>query len=468
MKKALLIIVVIFILPFSSYAVSFDKNNIISDHDLTNYASMSLVRIEEFLDDQGGILANYTTTDTDGVIKSAGEIIYNACQEYLLSPKFMLVTIQKESSLVTRTTASDQLLNYALGYGCPDGQECNADYAGFANQVNAAARTIREGYLADLEDHNSTIAGWGVNISKEALDGWVTPENMATAVLYTYTPWIGYYGGSADSGGNSLFWDIWQRWFPSSDYVIKYPNGSLLQSKETGIIYLIKNSKKRAFTSLGSLVANYDINKVISVGEDVLDQYPDGIKIYFPNYTLLQGPSGTIYLYINGKKRGISSQEIFRQLGYNPEEVIPATEAELSRIPDGPAITETDIYPGGMLYQDNISGGIFYIDENKIRHAIYSKEILTSSFASLPIISKSPAEINIYKLGDPAKFKDGELITSPKSKSIYIIDNGKKRPFKSSKVFKKLGYHFKNVIITKKKILDLHKNGKAIKLNKNK
>jgi hypothetical protein len=464
MKKILLVILII--LPTSIYAVSFDKNNIISDHDLTNYASMSLDRIENFLDDQGGVLADYFTTDKDGATKSAAEIIYNACQKYLLSPKFMLVTIQKESSLVTRSSASQHLLDYALGYGCPDGQGCGQDYAGFANQVYAAARTVRDGYLADLEDHNSTIAGWGVNVSKEALDGWVTPENMATAVLYTYTPWIGYYGGNANSGGNSLFWDIWQRWFPSSDYIIKYPDGSLLQSKETGVIYVIKNSKKRAFTSLGALVANYDLNRVISVGEDVLDQYKDGIKIYFPNYTLLQNPNGGIYLYIDGKKRGIPSQEIFRQLGYNPEETVPATWAELSRIPDGALITETDVYPGGILYQDETTGAIFYIDENKIRHAIYSKEILTSNYQDIAIISKSPTEINNYELGNPVKFKDGDLVTSPKNNAIYIIDNGKKRPFKSGKVFKKLGYKFENVIITKKKILNLHKDGKMVTLNK--
>jgi hypothetical protein len=466
MKKIFLILLIL-LSPCCLWAAEFDKNNIISDFDLTNYASMTLKRIDSFLTSQGGFLSTYSTTDMDGETRSAGEIIYNACQTYALSPKFMLTTLQKESSLITRTSVSDQLINYAFGFGCPDGTACSEEYKGFAKQVNAAADRIRNGYLQDLEEKNSTVSGWGVGIAKQALDGTVTPKNKATAVLYTYTPWIGYHGGEASVGGNSLFWDIWHRWFGDSDVLIYYPNGSLLQSKDTGIIYLIRNGEKMAFTSFGALVANYDINKTIAVEEYVLDQYTEGTSILFPNFTLLQAPNGAIYLYVDGKKRGISSKEIFKSLGYNPEEVIPANWKEINNIPNGSMVTETNIYPWGILLQNTKTGAIVFVDEHNRRHDIWSKDILNSRFKGVPVFEKTPDQIQQYTVGQPAKFRDGELITSPNSNSVYLIEDGKKRPFNSKKAFNELGYKWDNIITTTDDIVELHQDGDAIILPKN-
>ena len=462
MKKQLLIICIAIILtPLCLQAASFNKNNILSDSELTNFTSMSKDRVESFLKSKNGVLANYKSKDIDGKNKSAGEIIYNACQKYLLSPKFMLVTLQKESSLITRKSASQKLIDQALGFGCPDGGGCSSKYSGFTHQVYSAADKIRNSYLADLEKKNATISGWGVGRAKRASDGLVTPANKATAVLYTYTPWIGYHGG-ANVGGNSLFFDIWDRWFGFSDAITYYPSGTLLQSKESGIVYLIKDGSKMAFTSLGALVANYNINKTITVKEEVLDQYTEGVQILFPNYTLLQSPQGAIFLYVDGQKRGITSQEIFRKLGYNPEEVLPASEKELNNIPSGPQVAEQDLYPGGILYQNNSNGAVVFIDEEKQRHPIWAKEILETRFRGVPVFSKDKEEIKKYEKSDPVKFRDGELVTSPSSDSVFVIDNGRKRPFKSKKAFDKLGYQWENIVQTSDKVLDLHPKGKEV------
>ncbi|MFH0819188.1 MAG: hypothetical protein V1898_04300 [Patescibacteria group bacterium] len=303
MMKKYLLLILIFIFPVVSLASSFNKNNILTTAELTDKNDMTLSRISDFLKTQNGVLANYSTKDIDGKTKSAAQIIYNSCQRYVLNPKFILATLQKEASLVTRKTVTNSLLDQALGFGCPDGGGCSREYAGFANQIDAAANKIRNSYLTDLSAKNSTISGWGIGITKNTGDGTVTPANQATAVLYTYTPWIGYHGGNSSVGGNSLFWDIWKKWFGFNSEINKYPSGSILKSQDSGITYLIKNNKKMAFNSLGALMANYDINKTIAVNENVLDQYDVGASILFPNYTLLQAPSGAMFLYIDGKKK---------------------------------------------------------------------------------------------------------------------------------------------------------------------
>lgn len=465
-KSISIIFCLILFMPMFSMAAEFNQNNIISDEDLTNSNAMSLKRITNFLNSHGGFLSSYISLDVDGEMRSAAEIIYNASQTFILSPKFILTTLQKESSIVTATSTSQHLIDFALGFGCSDGSQCSDKYQGFAKQVNAAANNIRNGYLADLDTKNSTISGWGVGVAKQAYDGVVTPRNKATAVLYTYTPWIGYYSGNTNNGGNSLFWDIWQDWFGSSDVYIYYPSGSLLQSKESGIIYLINNDKKMAFTSIGALMANYDINKTIAVGEDVLDQYKEGNPILFPNYTLLQAPNGAIFLYVNGKKRGIPSQEIFHNLGYNPEEIIPMTNKEASNIPNGEIISELNAYPLGILLQNKQTGAIVYVDENNKRHDIWSKKILETRFKGMPIFQRDEKEISQYKKSTPTTFNDGELLSSKNSSAVYLIKDGKKEPFASAKVFKKLGYKWDNIIYTTDQILNLYPTGKKISLKK--
>ncbi|MFH1537046.1 MAG: hypothetical protein ABID45_03600 [Patescibacteria group bacterium] len=469
MKKTLIISLILLSLPFISEAASFDKNLIISDDDMTNYKSMSLDSITHFLRNQGGILGNYTTADKDGKIKSAAEIIYNACKEYRLSPKFIITHLQKESSVVTST--SDRYIDWAMGYGVCDG--CSKSdprvikYKGFTNQIYSAADRIRNGYLYDLATRNYTISGWGVDISKRALDGIiVTPKNQATAVLYTYTPWIGYHGGASNHGGNSLFWDIWQRWFP---YVpTKYPNGTLLQSMETGTVYLIKDGKKLAFSSKTALISSYDPNKIVTTFNWVLDEYEDGPSFQFPNYTLLMSPQGSVFLYVNGKKRGLTSKQVLQNLGYNPEEIIPISWDDLNNIPDGKLITEKDTYPLGALFQLEESGAVVYLDSKGKRHPVWAREILDNNFHYYDLEMKNRNFIKQFEKGGPLKFKDGTLMATKSRASVFLIQNGQRRPFKNGRIFDKLGYKFENIVWVTPSILKIHKKGKKVKLKKNK
>ncbi|MBU0731990.1 hypothetical protein KKC88_03870 [Patescibacteria group bacterium] len=454
-------------LPQKTQAASFNKDLIISDIDMTASKSMSKKTIKKFLEAKGGYLAHHEVQGLDGEYKPAAKIIYNAARKYKISPKFILAHMQKESSLVTST--SGYYLDWAMGYGVCD--TCSKDhpnvikYKGFAKQIHSAASQFRNGYLYDLDTRGYTIAGWGVNIPKQALDGvTVTPKNKATACLYTYTPWIGYYGGASNHGGNSLFWDIWQDWFP---YVqTKYPNGSLLQDMDSGTVYLIKNGKKLPFTSYAALVSSYNPNTIIPVMGWVLDKYDTGRRIDFPNYTLIQSPAGSIYLYVNGKKRGITSAEAFRNLGYNPEELLPLSWDDLNGIPDGELITEQDTYPVGALFQVKETGAVVYLDKKGKRHPIFSRDILENNFQYINLVPKDKAFVKSFKRGAPLKFKNGTLIATASRASVFLIDGGKRRPFKNATVFNDLGYKFENIVWTDLNTLKMHKKGKMVKKEK--
>ena len=207
-------------------------NSLVSDGDFIDINSMSVASIQSFLAGKGGYLANAPSNQLGdrAAGRNAAQIIYDAAHGAgeasgslngitinsstgSVSPRALLVTLQKEQSLVTRTDYSQNALDKAMGYGCPDSGGCNAKYAGFTNQVEWAAWQLRYNYEAAGMDeswwasHYSTYYYSGYSRSHNWSSTYyvVTYKNKATASLYRYTPHVGY--------GNFNFWRLMIDWF---------------------------------------------------------------------------------------------------------------------------------------------------------------------------------------------------------------------------------------------------------------
>jgi hypothetical protein len=203
---------------------TFDKNQIISDGAMLDVNALSAADVDAFLkkpypdiDNQPSCLAGMTFGG-----KTAGALIVQTAKAYGLNPLFLLTHLQKESSLIgdTSATCSAATLQQAFGCGCPDGSSCDPQYAGFAAQLDCAG-SLTKSYLNDLASSGATISGWRVGKAKTTSDGVaVTPANKATAVLYTYTPWVGDHdsGGNKAPFGNYLFWKNWTRYAKTLGY----------------------------------------------------------------------------------------------------------------------------------------------------------------------------------------------------------------------------------------------------------
>lgn len=237
----------------------FDPGNIISDAEFYNGAAMSEAEIQRFLENAvGGVcnnsncLAAYradTPTRTwsfgtcstyqGGAAESAARIIFKVQQACGLSAKVILVTLQKEQTLVTNRAPSDGVMRKAMGYGCPDTSACDSTYYGFFNQLFAAGRqltwytnpagsftSIRVGQVNAVRYHpNAACGSQNVHI-----------KNRATAALYYYTPYtpnasaLGNLGGTGDacsSYGNRNFWVFYNQWFPGNQLPPDVPFGNL-------------------------------------------------------------------------------------------------------------------------------------------------------------------------------------------------------------------------------------------------
>jgi hypothetical protein len=453
-KKAVKILIIGALLPSfltpapPSLAADFNPNYIISDSEMLEANSITLEEVQAFLKIQGGALATYIDPVTR---RSAAEIIWQSAESYGINPKFLLVLLQKEQSLVTDSDPKDTQYKWAMGFALCDDCEATdprvAIFAGFTNQVDRAAWRFRW----FVEEYKKGTSQW-LKYPRETfmIDGVnVTPSNQVTAALYNYTP---HYTG------NYNFWRIWNNWFATV-----YPDGALLRDKDTKKVYLIQGGKKRLFASNSVLKSGYDTNKIIDVTSDTLDNYDNGNSIKFAQYSLLRSPKGTVYLLVNDERRGIASKAVFKNIGFNPEEVEDVTFDELNNYKEGNSITMKSIFPLGGLLQDKKTGGVYYV-ENGNKYPIYSKEIMLANFKGRRLTGVSTDELAKYPTLEPIKFKDGEIIQAKDSEDIYVISNGERRLIPSATVFDKLGYKKENIIKTSLKALEIHPLGQPINL----
>lgn len=455
---------------------NFNPNYIISDFEILHYNSMSLADIQSFLENKGSFLATYSCPNAYGTTKKASEIIYEASMENYdcdgitlsenateeerrvkckkittVSPKFLLVLLQKEQSLTEDPTPKQSQLDWAMGYGCPDGDACNTRWKGFGKQVNSAALQFLD-YLQNPQFYTyksgNTYTFTNPYSTTDEKTTLVTPMNSATAGLYNYTPHV--------YNGNYNFYKIWQRYFSRF-----YPDGSLLQAGGEPGVWLIQNGQKRPFLSKGALTSRFDQNKIIVVNKADLDVYPKGSPIKFPQYSLVKSPTGIIYLLVDDKKRGFVSNEAFKNIGFNPDEVVSADWGDLDMYIEGEPILASSTYLTGALLQDKTTGGVFWVFEGK-KAPIWDKIFLKTKFKNKKIIPVKPEELNQYTTVNPVLFDNGELLKSSASSTVYLIAGNKKRPVYSAKAFEGLGYKWNNIITVSPKILYLYEDGEPI------
>jgi D-alanyl-D-alanine endopeptidase (penicillin-binding protein 7) len=410
----------------------FNPNYIISDEELQNYNGWTAHDVQVFLESRGSYLARFIGEDFLGQVKSAAEIIYEAALRYQISPKFLLVTLQKEQSLITDDKPSQRQIDWATGFAVCDGCSLSdpkvIKYKGFGKQVDGAAAIMRWYYDNKNDKPFIKKVGETISISNEP----VTPQNWATAFLYTYTPHL---------NGNKNFWRIWNNWFAQF-----YPNGTIITNADNSNYWLIYDGKKRLFNTKTALISRADPNTAVVMAEADLKNYPDGALISFPNYSILKAPSG-YYLIDYNYIRPFASDGVVKSLGYNPQEIIDVSESDLSGYAIGPTINSNTASPQGEIYKISDMSDALYLFKDGVLHPIIDPGLIKSNFSNLKTTVKQKKDISALTIADqPVRFADGTLIQIKDSNKLYVIDNGKKRRIADDETFLAMGYKKQNLI----------------------
>lgn len=206
--------------------------------------------------------------------ETAAEIITRVAQACGISQRVLLITLEKEQSLVTDSWPTVRQIDVATGYACPDSgpnwsANCNPEYYGFQNQVYYAAWQLKV-YKAFPNSYNYKPFQWNTiqyNPNPACGTSQVYIENWATAALYIYTPYrpnqaaLNAQWGTGDgcsSYGNRNFFMLYSTWF------------GLTQ----GTNYPQIDAKYAQSTWLGAAVTGY--NQQTASGGGVIRGYQNG------------------------------------------------------------------------------------------------------------------------------------------------------------------------------------------------
>lgn len=401
----------------NSQALTFNPNNIISDYDMQNSQSMNVLDIQSFLDSKG-YLGRMMFENYFGELSTTAEIIYKYSQQFNISPKYLITTLQKEQSLIEKPLdkITQKDLDWAMGFGvcddCSKSDPAIQKFKGFDNQIYHAARRNR--------DYYNSPNMFSIQTGKTSLidNKQITPENQATTNLYIYTPHL---------HGNENFFTIWNRYFSKN-----YPNGTLLAVKDEPTIWLVQYGIIRPFLSFDALSTRYNPDNIIYISKQDLGNYEKGNPIKYANYSILKAKeNGNIYLLDNFLLKPITSLSTLKKFNFD-KRIITASLNDFGMYDIGENIEETTKYPTGAILEDSKTKELWFVKNNN-KYKL-NQEIYNIKYKNLSIIKVKSEELNSLNQGMDDSLPDGILVTGADKSRVFIISDGERREVSISSI----------------------------------
>lgn len=219
-----------------------------------------------------------------------------------------------------------------------------------------------------------------------------------------------------------------------------YPEGTLLKTAESFKVYVIISGKKKwistpeVFETLG-----YEWGNIKIVAKSDLDKVAD----YEDNLIRTIGDY-KVYLVVNGIKRHIPNPEIFLNYGFSWGDVKDVSQSVV------------DKYQRAYLIRESRQGKIYYLDPRGIKKHIPSPEVFASynnKWEDIQVISKKEMD----------SYSESNLIRLAGDDKVYLVENNAKRWIPTAGIFNKNGYNWNLIINVNKPEFDYYKKGADLK-----
>jgi LysM repeat protein len=317
---------------------------------------------------------------------SAAELIYDISIACGISPKVLLVKLQKEQGLVTSTNPSPRAYEFALGMDCPDTPSgCSAASAGFFWQLYKGA-----GQLVWYSNPAGSFT-WlkvGANISRPyqannagcGSQSFVL-ENRATAALYYYTPYVpnqtalaNLYGvgDGCSAYGNRNFFRDYTDWFGSPI------GGSFLIKGDGPDVFMIVDEKKYRIPSVELLSSLAPLGPVGTVPNAHLDRYN---TIGDMSALARNVVDGSYFFIHNGSRLPFANCDEIAAWGLNCANAISMTGSQVSAFVAGEAMSAL--------------AGRFVLENGYLRDVAGSTTVAAPA-APAPAAPAAPAPVSKY------------------------------------------------------------------------
>ena len=367
-------------------ASDFNPGNIISDAEFYNPGTMTANEIQGFLNSRvpncrsGFVcLKDYSQATASQSAKSEGcaaypgsgsesaaTIIAKVAAACGINPQALLVLLEKETSLVSDTWPSSLQYRKAVGYGCPDTADCDANYYGFFNQLYNAAYQFKK-YQANPGSRGYVAGRWNTiqwNPNSSCGSSNVYIENQATAGLYLYTPYrpndaalnnLYGTGDGCSSYGNRNFWRLFTDWFGDT-----HSGSSIVRDTSSGGLFLISGTSKYPIPTMDVYNALANLGSYRDVPASYIAGYSTGTAAS----ELVRNPlTGEIALVQANSRHRFSTCNQVSDWGYNCSTAIDLMPGQWAKLPSSGDVSAFVVQPGSSTVYYLNAATRFPVDE---------------------------------------------------------------------------------------------------------
>lgn len=225
---------------------------------------------------------------------------------------------------------------------------------------------------------------------------------------------------------------------------------SLYRTQGSDAVYMIKDGKSYWIPSSDDLSAlGFNFNQVIIVSSLTSSLFPANGTAYKEGRVVRIGNNSTVYLlHDNFTKEAFSSGETFVGYGYDWGDVISTTEASISGY--------------------NSAGGAkpIAIDNQNVQWIVGSQyiyslapELLTPQLFGSPL---STTKVSASVLNKKTAKTATKVFRAGDNAAVYLIENGKKRPFSTAASFVNKGYQWTDVMSVTPEYVTSLETGSAV------
>lgn len=471
MKNKIFTLSFIFFLTLSPLAAladspdpSFNANKLIEDRNFSDTQTFGgAAGVQKFLEAKNSVLANtspdflvmlkepVSTLLKQGLsdpepnlprLRTAAELIWDASVQSGLNPQVILVTLNKEQSLITGkfTQNSDlqKALDHAMGFACPDSGGCGNLFPGFyyqifgnydsdGNRYLGAAKSLMKSFLTQ-GGRGPIVAGLAAKVGdtitlQNTLGGFDNvPEeqnvqilNNATAALYRYTPHV--------FNGNYNFWRFFIAWF-------RYENGTLIKMASGADTYIIQNGLKQLVPSFVAKARGLNLASAITVSPTEFDNYQTDQILGPSDNTIVAVPGeGQKYVFVNNVKHP-ASDFVIRQRGLDPQNVLAVTTGESQLFSSGVVLTPLD----GTILRGQADKTVYLVQNGNLL-AFSSFTFSQRKISAKQVVSVPDAEVATYPKFGFVTPLDGTVFKSANNSTVFLAQSGLKLPV-TAEIFK--------------------------------
>jgi hypothetical protein len=491
-KISAIILTVLFVgLPISPLLAqqavdsAFDSGLLITDAAFSDANTFgSAESIQRFLDQRGSVLANIgqtfllklkepdfvTKTGLEdprpqlGRLRTAAELIYDSATTHGLNPQVILVLLQKEQSLIDGNFSSDDRLQRALdravGFGCPDNGGCGDIFLGFYRQLfgsfdDEGGRWL--GSAASLMRSFNTSGGRGPRVdSANQTFGRPTVRTSGVGDTIVLDNTLGGYAGVQATQAVKLSNKATSALYRYTPHVFngnynfwrfyskwfKYPNGTVIQRVGDIERYVIDNGTRRLFSDFVATQRKLKVENVITVSETEFSEYLLAKPMPPLDDTLIKGDNSSIVFLVKDTQKRPISGAVFSQRGLSFGKVVTLPQTEVESYDLGSFLAPLD---GTMIVGEN--NPTVYLIENGVKRPITGEIFLAHKFSFKKLMRLSDEEVSNIIQGDFLRPPDRVAIQLKGDTGIFWYRDGQKR-FVSAFVYEQRGVNtFAHIIL---------------------